>query len=109
MVVGPPQSWIRGSGIYNTNLIRMRMSGCTVVIVSPFFPPSTLAGVHRARHLAKHLPAVGWTPIILCVDEKCHEQDLDSALCALVPEQVQIVKTTALPARLTRGLGFGDI
>ena len=85
------------------------MSGRTVVIVSPYFPPSTLAGVHRARHLAKHLPAAGWTPIVLCVDETYHEQDLDPALAALVPEYVQIVKTTALPARLTRGLGFGDI
>ena len=85
------------------------MSGRTVVIVSPFFPPSTLAGVHRARHLAKHLPAVGWTPIVLCVDERHHEQPLDHALAALVPEYVQIVKTAALPTRLTRGLGFSDI
>jgi len=81
----------------------------TVVIVSPYFPPSTLAGVHRARHLAKHLPAAGWTPIVLCVDEACHEQNLDPALAALVPQDVKIVKTTALPARLARGLGFGDI
>lgn len=85
------------------------MSGRTVVIVSPFFPPSTLAGVHRARHLSKHLPAAGWTPIILCVDENYHDQDLDPALAALVPEDVRIVKTTALPAGFTRALGFGDI
>ena len=85
------------------------MSDRIVIIVSPYFPPSTLAGVHRARHLAKHLPAAGWTPIVLCVDEPYHEQDLDPALAALVPEHVQIVKTTAVPARLTRGLGFGDI
>src|SRR6478672_5429979 len=85
------------------------MSNRTVLIVSPYFPPSTLAGVHRARHLAKHLPAAGWTPIVLCVDETYHEQDLDPALAALVPECVQIVKTTALPARFTRGLGFSDI
>ena len=29
----------------------------SVVLISPHFPPSTLAGVHRARHMAKHLPA----------------------------------------------------
>ena len=45
-----------------------------MVLVSPYFPPSTLAGVHRARHLAKHLPAWGWKPIVLCVDEAFHEQ-----------------------------------
>ena len=85
------------------------MSGRTVVIVSPFFPPSNLAGVHRARHLAKHLPAAGWTPIVLCVDESYQEQELDPTLAALVPESAQIVKTAALPARFTRGLGFSDI
>jgi hypothetical protein len=85
------------------------MSHRTVVLVTPYFPPSTLAGVHRARHLAKHLPAAGWTPIILCVDETYHEQDLDPALAVLVPEDVRIVKTTALPTRVARGLGFGDI
>ncbi len=36
-----------------------------VVIVSPYFPPSSLAGVHRARHLAKHLPSFGWHPIVV--------------------------------------------
>jgi hypothetical protein len=85
------------------------VSGRTVIIVSPYFPPSTLASVHRARHLAKHLPAAGWTPIVLCVDETYHEQDLDPALAALVPTHVHIVKTTALPARITRGVGIGDI
>jgi hypothetical protein len=59
------------------------MSDRVAVIVSPFFPPSTLAGVHRARHLAKHLPAAGWQPIVLCVDEAGHEERLDPALAAL--------------------------
>jgi hypothetical protein len=80
-----------------------------VIIVSPYFPPSSLAGVHRGRHLAKHLPATGWTPIILCVDDAYHEQNLDPDLATLVPADVQIVKTTAFPTRIARGLGFGDI
>ena len=80
-----------------------------VVILSPYFPPSTLAGVHRARHLAKHLPAAGWRPIVLCVHEVCHEQRLDPDLAALVPESVEIVKVQALPARFTRCFGLGDI
>jgi len=79
------------------------------VIVSPYFPPSTLAGVHRARHLAKHLPAAGWTPTILCVDEAHHEQRLDPGLAALVPASVEVVKVGAYPARLTRLAGVGEI
>lgn len=81
----------------------------TVLIVSPHFPPSTLAGVHRARHLAKHLPAHGWRPIVVCVDERFHTETLDPDLAALVPSAVRIVKTGALPADLTRKAGVGDI
>ena len=80
-----------------------------VVIVSPYFPPSTLAGVHRARHLAKHLPAAGWWPIVLSVDEAHHEQRLDPDLAALVPPSVEIVKVGALPARITRWFGVGEV
>jgi hypothetical protein len=98
-------SELTGSRIEGEQFLSDRM----VIIVSPYFPPSSLAGVHRARHLAKHLPAAGWTPIVLCVDETYHEHDLDPALAALVPTNVQIAKTAALPARLTRGLGLGDI
>ncbi|MBY0227557.1 MAG: hypothetical protein K2Q28_17290 [Hyphomicrobium sp.] len=81
----------------------------TCLIVSPYFPPSTLAGVHRARHLAKHLPAAGWTPIILCVDERYHEQRLDPGLASLVPPSVEVVKVPALSARSCRTIGIGEI
>jgi hypothetical protein len=81
----------------------------TCIIVSPYFPPSTLAGVHRARHLAKHLPATGWTPIVVCVDEAFHEEYLDPALASLVPPSVKIVKVGAIPQRMSRSLGLGEI
>lgn len=80
-----------------------------VVIVSPHFPPATLAGVHRARHLAKHLPAFGWRPIVVRADERYYTEALDPALAALVPGDVEQVKTPAFPARLARAVGIGDI
>ncbi|MET0272347.1 MAG: glycosyltransferase [Phenylobacterium sp.] len=81
----------------------------TCVLVSPHFPPSTLAGVHRARHLAKHLPAAGWTPTVICVDESFHEERLDPGLSALVPDSLEIVRARAISARWTRPIGLGDI
>lgn len=81
----------------------------TCIIVSPYFPPSTLAGVHRARHLAKHLPSHGWTPIVVCVDEAFHEERLDPGLAALVPASLEIVKVPAISARYCRPLGIGEI
>lgn len=80
------------------------------VIVSPHFPPSTLAGVHRARHLAKHLGSYDWDPTIVCVDPKHHVEKLDPGLAALVPDTVNEVRTGAVPVYLTRPFGLaGDI
>lgn len=81
----------------------------TCIIVSPYFPPSTLAGVHRARHLCKHLPAAGWIPVVLCVDEAYYQERLDPGLFSLVPSSVEIVKVKALPASMARLFGVGDI
>lgn len=81
----------------------------TVLIVSPHFPPSTLAGVHRARHLAKHLPSHGWRPIIVRVAETHYVERPDQALAALVPERVEQIHAGAIPARLARLVGVGDI
>jgi hypothetical protein len=81
----------------------------SVVIVSPHFPPSTVAGVHRARHLAKHLPAAGWNPIVLCVDEAFHTERIDPDLARLTPACAELVKTGAAPARLMRRFGVGDL
>lgn len=79
------------------------------LIVSPYFPPSTLAGVHRARHLAKHLPAAGWSPTIVCVDERFHEERLDPGLSGLVPDSVRVIKTSAASQKWARRIGLGDI
>lgn len=80
-----------------------------VIIVSPHFPPSTLAGVHRARHLAKHLPTHGWRPIIVRADETTYTEAPDPALASLVPNTVTQIRTNAIPARLARRFGIGDI
>jgi hypothetical protein len=80
-----------------------------ILIVSPYFPPSMLAGAHRARHLAKYLPAAGWRPIVLCVDERFHDETLDPGLATLLPAALEIVKVGALPARLTNVAGIRDL
>lgn len=80
------------------------------LIISPHFPPSTLAGVHRARHLAKHLPHHGWDPEVICIDPKQHVEMLDPELARLVPDSVRIVQAGALPIALTRPFGLvGEI
>ena len=65
--------------------------------------------MHRARHLAKHLPAASWRPIILTVDESQHEERLDPALARMLPQGLDIVKVGAWPISTTRRVGIGDI
>lgn len=80
-----------------------------VAIVSPYFPPSNLAGVHRARLLAAHLPSYSWDVVVICVHERCHEQTIDPELNALVPQSVRVLKTGAVSSLATRLFGIGDI
>ncbi len=78
-----------------------------ILIISPHFPPSNLAAVHRSRLFAQHLPAFGWEPIILTVDEKYYEEKLDEHLVKLLPQQLRIEKAKAFG--VTRPRLIGDI
>lgn len=80
-----------------------------VIIVSPYFPPSNVAGVHRARILGKHLKKAGWEPIIICVAERYHKERLDNSLTRLLPKDLRIHKVAALPLFVGRLLGIGDL
>lgn len=90
-------------------MVRSRDVTRTVLIVSPHFPPSSLAGVHRARLIAKRLPEHGWRPIVVRVDERHYTEPGDPDLAALVPVELEQVRTGALPASLCRLFGVGDI
>jgi hypothetical protein len=78
-----------------------------ILIISPHFPPSNLASVHRARLFAAHLPASDWQPVILMVDEKYYEEPLDNQLLQLLPEGLRVEKVKAF--RLTKPRLIGDI
>ena len=66
-----------------------------ILILYPHFPPSNLAGVHRPRLFAQHLPDFGWEPVILTVNEKFYEEKLDHNLVTLLPKSLRIVKVNA--------------
>lgn len=76
-----------------------------ILIISPHYPPSNLAAVHRSRLFAQHLPAFGWEPIILCVNERDYEEDLDWNLQALLPKEQCIEKVHAFPVTKPRFIG----
>ncbi|AXY77105.1 hypothetical protein D3H65_25375 [Paraflavitalea soli] len=78
-----------------------------ILIISPHFPPSNLAAVHRSRLFAQHLPAFGWQPVILTVHEEYYEEALDHNLAKLLPEELSIEKVSAF--KVSRPRLIGDI
>jgi Glycosyl transferase 4-like domain len=80
-----------------------------VLLVSLNFPPSTIASVHRARHLAKYLPKHGWETRVLTVDERFHKEPADPGLGSLVPHHVDVHRISAIPYGASRWLGIGDL
>jgi hypothetical protein len=79
------------------------------VLVAPFYPPSALPPAHRARLFVRHLPAFGWTPIVVTVDPRDREEPPDHALEGTLPAGIRTERVRALPARLTRIFGIGDL
>lgn len=76
-----------------------------ILILYPHFPPSNLAGVHRPRLFAQHLPSFGWEPIILTVHEKYYEETLDHNLEKLLPVALRIEKVNAFGVTKPRLVG----
>lgn len=76
-----------------------------ILIISPHYPPSNLAAVHRSRLFAQHLPSFGWVPIILCVNENDYEEELDWNLHSLLTKEQRIEKVRALPVTKPRFIG----
>src|SRR5262245_6328931 len=83
----------------------MKAADRTVAIVSPHFPPSNLAGVHRARLLGQHLPEFGWRPVIVTTHWRHYEEELDWGLAGLVDPAVEVIRTPAAPTRPVRVVG----
>lgn len=78
-----------------------------ILILYPHFPPSNLAGVHRPRLFAQHLPAFGWEPVILTVHEDFYEEKFDWNMVKLLPSNLRIEKVGA--SRLRKKRVIGDI
>jgi hypothetical protein len=89
----------RNLPLYSEKLVRK------ILILYSHFPPSNLAGVHRPRLFAQHLPSFGWQPVMLTVDEKYYEEALDHDLEKLLPSTLRIEKVKAFNATSPRLIG----
>jgi len=78
-----------------------------ILIIYPHWPPSNLAGVHRPRLISNYIHQFGWRPIIVTVDHKYYEENLDWDLCKTVSDKVEVHYVRAFP--VTRPRLIGDI
>jgi len=79
------------------------------ILLSPYFPPSNLAGAQRSRIIASHLAEFGWEPIVVTVDPADYEEANDLRSLALLPPALRVERVSALPAQLCRPLRIGDV
>lgn len=81
----------------------------TVVILAPDFTPSSYPPALRARFFAQHLAEFGWKPIVVTTRPEYYEWTVDPENEKLLDPSLEVIRTSALPIKWSRRLGFGDI
>ena len=79
-----------------------------VLVVSPAFPPSSTADLHRVRTSLPYFREFGWEPIVLALTPESHGGLVEPELLHTVPSHVAVYRTAALPRRVMRCAGIGD-
>jgi len=80
-----------------------------VVIIGADFSPSSLPPATRIRFFAKHLSKFGWEPVVLTTSPDYYDSLTDPENEQLLPDGLEVVRTRALPSRLMRKIGIGDV
>lgn len=80
-----------------------------VAIIGADFAPSSLPPALRIRFFAQHLAEFGWQPVVITTDPKHYNWSIDPENESLLPSSIEIIRTNALPEKLTRKIGIGDI
>jgi glycosyltransferase involved in cell wall biosynthesis len=63
-------------------------------MIAHHFPPEGAAGVHRPLRFVRHLPKVGWRPVVVSCEKPTYER-YDPGLLALVPPETEICRVRA--------------
>lgn len=77
----------------------------TILIIYPHWPPSNLAGVHRARLIANFLPEFEWHPLVLTVHPDFYEEKPDWELLKTVSEKIEVQHVKAIKVGKPRIIG----
>lgn len=81
-----------------------------VLIVSPHFPPINAADHQRVRMALPYLQEFGWKATVLAVSSDAIEgMPVDPLLNGTVPDDIEVIRTKALPVKATRAFGLGSL
>ena len=80
-----------------------------VLIVSPRFPPTNAADLHRVRVSVAHYRSFGWEPTILCIDPVTADCIDDPELAQSLPENLPVIRVPAWSEAKCRRFGFGQL
>jgi glycosyl transferase family 4 len=80
-----------------------------VLVVSPHFPPTNAADMHRVRIAVPHFREFGWEPYVLAVDAGRVPGSRDPLLEATVPADIPVRRTGAFSQTWTRRIGLGSL
>lgn len=80
-----------------------------VLIISPHFPPTNAPDHQRVRMALPHLQHFGWDATTLAVRPTDVEGVTDPMLEESLPANARVIKTGALPHRMTRKCGLGSL
>ena len=80
-----------------------------VLIVSPYFSPIYTADSQRVRMSLPHFREFGWMPYILSVQPDYVEGIYEPLLDEMIPPEIRIIRTRAIPIKHTKNIGFGNL
>lgn len=80
-----------------------------LLIVSPAFPPTNAADLHRVRASLPHYSKFGWEPSVLAIrPEEMESPEQDPLLAETVPAGIEVRRVGALPRRHAQRFGLGS-
>lgn len=81
-----------------------------LLILYPHWPPSNLAGMHRARLTANFAIDARWNITVITVHPSDYEEELDEEMSQLVRPGIDVIHVPARPVfRIFRKRAIGDI
>ena len=90
--------------------VNMPSQSCRrVLVVSPHFPPINAPDHQRLRIALPYFKTLGWDATVLTVDPAEVKHPTDPTLAQVLPADLDIVTTSALPARITQKIGLGNL